>query len=387
MQKDRMRALVISLSDLTRDARVRRQIVVLSERFDVTTLSLTPANDLTIDAVTIRNRSLSLGQKIKRHLWFNLVRRQYDRWYWLGLDASGAIQALGSRHFDLVVANDIDSLPLARAIAALPSSIIVDAHEFSPRQFEHSWKWRLLNRPVYDWICRSLTEGLAGMLTVSRGIADEYERVYGVAAEVMRSAPTFASLRPSPTSEDTIRLVHHGGATPPRRIELMIEAMDYVDSRFTLTLILVPTGHDDYLRRLESMAEQRENVRVLPPVPPDELVAFSNQFDVGLTFFPPTTFNLRHVLPNKFFEYIQSRLAVLTGPSPEIQALVEQYGLGRIAASFSAKDLAAEINRLDTKSVQEYKRAADTAAGELCLQQEAKVLLRMADRASVPVKN
>jgi hypothetical protein len=58
------------------------------------------------------------------------------------------------------------------------------------------------------------------------------------------------------------------------------------------------------------------------------------------------TFNLKYILPNKFFEFIQARLAVAIGPSVEMKRLVKEWDCGIVAANFEAKSMAAEINRL-----------------------------------------
>ena len=36
-------------------------------------------------------------------------------------------------------------------------------------------------------------------------------------------------------------MVHHGGASPSRRLETMIEAMDQLDDRFRLDFMLLPS--------------------------------------------------------------------------------------------------------------------------------------------------
>ena len=55
-----------------------------------------------------------------------------------------------------------------------------------------------------------------------------------------------------------------------------------------------------------------------------ELPRMANDYDVGLYLLPPTNFNQRYALPNKFFEFIQGRLAIAIGPSPEMAKLVER---------------------------------------------------------------
>ena len=58
--------------------------------------------------------------------------------------------------------------------------------------------------------------------------------------------------------ENSIRIIHHGMASPDRYIHKMIEVMDYVDDRFTLDLMLVSTYYQDYFKTLQQMTSNRK---------------------------------------------------------------------------------------------------------------------------------
>ncbi len=172
-----------------------------------------------------------------------------------------------------------------------------------------------------------------------------------------------------------IRIIHHGYASPDRKIEGMIETMDYVDSRFHLDLMLVPNYQRDYYQTLQAMVEKRKNVRILPPVSFEEIIPFSAQYDIGIFLCPPTTFNLEKCLPNKFFEFIQARLAIAIGPSPEMARLVQEYNLGIIAKDFSAKEMAQSLNALTKEQILQYKENANQTAKILNAEKEGEKLL------------
>ncbi len=164
-------------------------------------------------------------------------------------------------------------------------------------------------------------------------------------------------------------------ASPERGIEVMIETMDYVDSRFHLDLMLVPNYQRDYYQTLQAMVEKRKNVRILPPVSFEEIIPFSTQYDIGIFLCPPTTFNLEKCLPNKFFEFIQARLAIAIGPSPEMARLTKQYNLGIISKDFSAKEMAKSLNALTKEQILQYKENANQTAKILNAEKEGEKLL------------
>ena len=106
-------------------------------------------------------------------------------------------------------------------------------------------------------------------------------------------------------------------------------------------------------------------VRFRDPVPYTELVRTMSEYDASVVFFPPTTFNLRHTLPNKFFEAVQARIGLITGPSPAMVPLMEEYGLGAVTEDFSAASLRETLHGLTAGKISAWKKAADAAARPL----------------------
>jgi len=106
-------------------------------------------------------------------------------------------------------------------------------------------------------------------------------------------------------------------------------------------------------------------IRFRDPVPYSQLVSTLSEYDVSLVFLPPTNFNLKNALPNKFFEAVQARIGLIVGPSPAMVALVEQHGLGAVTPDFSAASLRETLHGLTAEKIAEWKAAADAAARPL----------------------
>ena len=111
------------------------------------------------------------------------------------------------------------------------------------------------------------------------------------------------------------------------------------------------------------------------------LVRMANHYDIGLFLLPPVNFNWRFTLPNKLFEFIQGRLAIAIGPSPEMARVVRKYGLGVVADDFAPETLAAALNALDGSAIGAFKRASHAAADELCAESNAELMLRVVETA------
>jgi hypothetical protein len=278
---------------------------------------------------------------------------------------------------DVVLANDIAMLPVA---LRLGPPVVIDAHEYSPEEFgERRW-WRHLLAPYIRWQCSRYLPLAAGMTTVSEGIAEAYDREFGVRPVVVTNAPPYADLEPTPVQEP-VRILHHGGAQHGRGLEEMVDLAALLDERFTLDFVLV---EEDRGFRDELMARARHNPRVRfpAPVPMRNVVGMASAYDIGLFLLPPNNLSHVYALPNKLFEFIQGRLAVAIGPSPEMASLVHHYGCGVVAPTFEPESLAAELNALDADMIFALKRASQVAATELCAEKNAEVLLSLVARVS-----
>ncbi len=355
--------IIISFSDLRNDPRVNRQIRHLSRRYAVTAMGLKdPGVENVIFKPVELSYAVSIGEKIKERSL--LLRRQFDR-YFDRIFKWPAAESL-KQPVDLVIANDVESLPLAFRISEVNTNtpVICDCHEYAPLEFGHLLRWRLLYKPYKIFLCNRYLTRCRHVFTVSEGIADAYLENFKVKATVLTNACDYVEMEPSESREDKIRLIHHGSAQPNRKIEKMIEVMKYLDRRFHLTLMLVP-GNRAYIDHLKEKYRDRENVTFIPPVPMAGIVETLVRYDIGFYMLEPANFNNRMALPNKLFEFIQARLAIAIGPSPEMARVVKKYDCGIVCEVFSSKSMAEALNRLTIENIRYYKQQSHKNAREL----------------------
>lgn len=360
--------LVLSFSVLERDPRVLRQIELFRADYDVLTCGFGPPPDGVSDHIRIPEElrnwrsdykpvALMLETHLHRRLYFGapriqLVQREVAR--------RGGV--------DIVLANDAVAVPLALALRPR-FGVHADLHEFAPGQGDtRTWLRRL--KPFMEWACRTSLPRVASITTVSPGIAEEYRTNFGVDAQIVPNATAYrGDLAPSPTGEP-IRLVHAGAAGRMRRIEVMIDAVAQVNARTPGRLVFdlyLVAGSGQYIDELVERAGDAAltGVTVREPVPFTELVPTMHQYDVGVFVCPPTTLNLRHALPNKIFEYVQARLALVVSPSPAMASLVREHGVGVVTDGYEAADLVRVLETLDPHDVAAFKAASDVAAQDL----------------------
>jgi hypothetical protein len=206
----------------------------------------------------------------------------------------------------------------------------------------------------------------AAVTTVSEPIAAMHRSSFGVECSVVRNAAPFVDLSPSPVDGYRVRLVHSGGAVPGRDLESLLEATIRLPDRFTLDLYLVPGGDGGrHLRQLRAAAVGHDRVCFHDPVAPDSI--------------PPTNVNTANALPSKFFDFVQARLALAVGPTPEMARLVRDYGLGVVADDFGAEPLVRPLEQLDPDQLSAAKKATDAAARELSADADDAHVRRIAE--------
>lgn len=358
--RPRKRILCISFSDINRDSRVLRQLDVLAELGDVTTVAYGDqppgaSEHLRIDASLPSLPQTPGGVAL-------LVLRRYDRVELLAPAIQDVLRLVGDRSFDLIMANEARSMAVAYRLAA-GAPVVVDLHEWAPEERAHVRSWRLLVKPFMTYQCATYLPRMSAVTVVNHAIGQLYEERFGVRTSTVRNAGPLRDLPPGPMVPGRIRLVHSGGAVPGRNIEALIEAVQQLDRRFTLDLFLVPARDGGkYLDSLRTLISDDDRITLHPPVAPHQLVDTLHGYDIGLFSLPPLTPNHRLMLPNKFFDYVQARLAVVFSSAVETDRLIKEYQLGPIAPDPSAEALRATLAPLTEEAVRFHKENADRAA-------------------------
>jgi hypothetical protein len=375
--------LIICFTDLKKDPRVFRQLLFLKHH-PTLSFSITAAGfaDPCMEGVSFIQlppfRPKTWVEKAVQGL--NLLLFPADVSYWKMTHIREAYSRLQSTQADLIIANDIETVPLAVKLAP-KHGVVLDAHEYTPRQFDGQWTFRLFWRPFWDAICKKYLPKVKAMMTVCEGIAEAYTHEYKVPCGVLTNAPFYEELSPKPVDKNHIKLVHHGLLKKARDLENMIELMSYLDSRFTLDLILVPSD-PGYEKTMRDLASKQPRIRFIDPVPMPKIASFLNQsYDMGLCLFPPVSSNYRLILPNKFFECIQARLAIAAWPSQELVRMLKHFPAAVISENFSLQSLAEALNALTSEDIMALKAHAHQAAKQWCADHNKTIFLEAVSKA------
>ncbi|MDO8861102.1 glycosyltransferase [Haliea sp. E1-2-M8] len=353
-----MRILLACLLKPEHCPRARRFADLLSGSHSVTLLS-----GGVYDSDSVKNLAISkwrTGPVEKLYAFVLLLTGSFERY----LQRKNFCSSVAD-DYDLVFCHDALLLPdlIMRCSSA---RMILDAREYYPRQFENKIVWRLSFARLYHWIFANFLQKIHKGITVSAGVANLYEQQYKVRFDVVPGYPAFHDIHPTPVNRRGIRLVHHGVSNANRSLDVMIEAVQLLPQEYSLDMYLVPADQRSF-EGLCRKAGRAQRVRILPPVAPDEIIPTLNSSDIGLFVSPPATVNLQNALPNKFFEFIQARLAVVVTPLKEVSERVLEYNVGVVTEDFSAEAIAAAIQAMDVAALTYYKQQSHAQARELSM--------------------
>ena len=355
-----MKILIIAYPSLKKDPRPFRQIKNLYKDYELHTIGAS------------KSGYEKVFFKLKKHKFFIeffrvfLLKMGLYKFYYWDRYKRKILKAVKKNNYDLIIVHEIRLLPLALKISN-NSKIILDAHEYSPKNFDDSFLWRFFIKKYYTKLCKDNLPFVDKVITVSPGIVNAYKDNFKTDTVLITNACEYeANIIPSKIDSNLIKIIHHGTVSSSRKLELLIEMMNYLDNdKYQLNLMLVSSFYlKNYLNKLKRKAHNL-NIIFLDPVERKDLIHFSNKFDIGIHFVPPTNFNLKYGLGNKFFEFIQSRLAIAIGPDIEMSSYVKKYNLGMIADDWSAESIAKKISSTNIDQLTFFKNQAHKYAKKL----------------------
>jgi glycosyltransferase involved in cell wall biosynthesis len=229
--------------------------------------------------------------------------------------------------FDVIHANDFDTLPAALLLARRGHShVVYDAHEIYAEQEPDPPR---VHRAVTAWLEALLARRADTVVTVSEPIAAELTTRFSLDRPALwiLNAPPRAD-PPESTRDDTrpLRVIYQGAMGPGRPLEDLLVAAEHATN---VELTLRVAGAD--VAALKSAVAARgiqDRVAISEPVPPHRLLEGLAGFDVGLIINRPVTRNDELVFPNKLFEYMMAGLAVVAPRLEGLGPFVDSNGIG-----------------------------------------------------------
>lgn len=364
-----MKIIISVVSDLVTDQRVHRTAVTLSgQGHEVTLVGRKKKDSLDVSRTY---------QTVRFKLWWEKGPLFYAAYN------TRLFFFLLFRKSDVLVSNDLDTLFPNYMVANLKGAkLLYDTHEYFTEVPE------LVSRPqvqkVWKLIEQWIFPKLKNVWTVNDSIAKLYHDEYGVHVGVIRNVPITRNAAVKKSRKELnlpedkrIILFQGAGINIDRGGEEAVQAMQYLDQ-----CILLFIGGGDMIQELKNLSKTlkvEEKVRFIPRLPMDELRAYTELADIGLSLDKDTNINYRYSLPNKIFDYIHAGLPVLSSNLLELRKIVEQYDIGMIAEDHDPSHLANKVKEMlsDEKRFDRWKENLKLAAAALCWEKEEQKLLQI----------
>jgi len=296
-------------------------------------------------------------------------------------------------HADVISGHDLPGLfvgYLSNLGNRHKAKLVYDSHEFelgrnTKRNRFQSWCIKqlegfLIRRSVFS-------------IMVNDSIASEVQKIHRLKDRpvVARNVPPYWELDPTETArvradlleklnlpEETFLVMYHGGLLRNRGIENLLRAVAQTSG--AAAIILGSALDASYLKTLHALCGELGIAgRVLfhPAVPVEVLRNYVGAADVEMITFIGGSIKSHYlVLPNKFFEAVQSLTPLIASDYPEMGKVIRQYDIGLPVNPDSVEEIAAAIRRLrdDREFYAACKGNLKRAKEELCWEQEKTAL-------------
>ncbi|MCF8361124.1 MAG: glycosyltransferase [Prolixibacteraceae bacterium] len=359
-------------------------------------LVLAVTNDLATDirvqkiAQTLTGMGFNVtmaGRKLPQSLPFQcegIVPKRFKLWFNKGalFYANYNIRLLFhllTNHYDVIVSNDLDTLPACFIASELKRKpIVYDSHEYFTEVPE------LINRPriqkIWERIEKLIVPRLQYCYTVSPGIAKIYHKKYGNDFKLVRNLPittthnirTRTSDLPFPT--DVPFIIYQGAINLGRGVEEAIMAMKHIEN-----VRLVIAGDGDKYEKCQQIVRNEnlaDKIIFTGRISPDELANITPHATIGLSIEKDMGLNYRLALPNKLFNYIHAGVPVLASSLPEIKNIVNTYNVGYLINEVTPENISAGLQNMlaSPHLLNEWKENCKEAREELSWEKEEKTI-------------
>ena len=355
--------VIISFSNIDKDSRVKRQIKSLKKIYKIIVFGYGHQNFNEVEFHKINN-VFNFFKSI--FLIFLLFTSQFQKYSYIRFSYKKIINTIKNKKVKAYILNDCFSWPLMNYIDK--EKCIVDAHEYTPEEFNEGLTWKLVKKNYKNW-CASYVKLAKFCFSVEKNLCNKWQLYSGKYFQELRNYSNYHKINKKNGEKFPIKIIHHGIYNKSRKIENMIKAVIDCGNQYEGYFYL--ETNSKLIKNKLKMLTKNTNVNIMNPILEDDLIKNSSNYDISILSIYPSNINYKYCLPNKLFQFIQSRLPIVSGPTPSIIEIIEGYGIGIIAESFNPRDLSKAILSLSIDNIIEMKKNCDIAARELCWETES----------------
>ncbi|MCV9884753.1 glycosyltransferase family 4 protein [Metabacillus halosaccharovorans] len=358
------------------DSRVLKECTTLVENgYDVTVYALYEEGLKESETISnIKVRRIRLATKeLSKSLFMQIFKY---------LELAFKIVKMSRNKVDIIHCNDIMPLPIAVLIKKLSGGrvkIIYDAHEFQTETQKLVGK--KLRKNLTEWTEKFFIRHVDKTLTVSDGIAEEYQKRYNISKpKLVLNCPSYKQIPKENKFRELYRIdsdqvifLYQGALTPGRGIEKLISAFE---ERKDKAAVLIFMGYGQLAEKVKAAAEENENIFYKEAVAPNEVLSYTASADIGISLIENSCLNYYYCLPNKLFEYSMVGLPVVVSNLPEMKEIVLKNQNGIVVKENTVTAFKAGIDEILEKNLQEMANRSLELAKTYNWQNQEQTLLQ-----------
>lgn len=260
---------------------------------------------------------------------------------------------------DVYHAHDLDGLLCAFLPALFKRKILIyDSHELWSENYHK-------NQKGVNWIMKPLERFLISRvnygITVNDSIAahlkkiyqKDYLSLYNYAADKGKQKSPYDLKKIFPRKKI---ILHLGAADEDRGLGNIIEAAKLLNNNYRIIFI----GSVKLKEKLQKEIEKqslKQKVVFLTSVKPEEINATAKQADLGLALTQKISLSYFYSTPNKLFQYLEAKTAILGSNFPEFKKVIETEKIGKVVDPTKPKQIALQIIEMcKTKNQQIFRK-------------------------------
>jgi glycosyltransferase involved in cell wall biosynthesis len=118
-----------------------------------------------------------------------------------------------------------------------------------------------------------------------------------------------------------------------------------------ISLDIIGPGDKIYIDNLKQEIVGYENIRILPGVSQKDIDELLPQYDIGFAFYSNTNLNNYYCAPNKIFQYINNRVAIISNDYPGLISLVQNNKIGVCVNKINEEQLESAIRKIQKEQL------------------------------------
>ena len=249
---------------------------------------------------------------------------------------------------DIYHFHDPELLPWALKLKKKGAKVIYDVHEDVSKQIlSKHWIpkiFRRLTANIFNIYEKWAAKKMDYIITATPDIKNNFKQNNVID---IKNYPIVSFFQETKKQESQgkkhIKLIYVGGLSRVRGIKRIIQALKYINSKYTFELKLIGNfGNKKFEKEIKNMLEWKK-VNFLGFLPQKQAYEHMYNSDIGLACIQP---KYKYIIPTKIFEYMTSYLPTIASNFPLWEKIIKENDCGVCINPLNQREIAKAIEYL-----------------------------------------